>query len=163
MTDEDASPLRDDAAQPGVGAAIANAIGARNLMIIIITMPLVFLIVVMATLAIFGRPGGDTDGVDESQVVSASAPATLVQPDAAPPELTGVTPPSPAALTLDPAPLMLPAGADITSMALDANRLAVRVENKDGGGEIVVYDLASGAPVQRIKVVPQISPGGDDL
>jgi hypothetical protein len=162
MTDQQQSPFESVAPAAG-GASLAHAIGARNLMIIIITMPLVFLIVVMATIAVFGRPG---DGKEKSaageRVVAAVERPTLVQPEPAAPATAGVIAPSPASLSVAPAPLILPPGADIASMALDGDRLVLHIDGEDGG-EIVVYDLKTGAALSRIAVKRQVAADGGDL
>lgn len=161
MTDDDRSPLAPHGAPTAIGAWLAQAIGARNLMIIIVTMPLVFLVVVMATIAVFGRPGAGKDaGADLSMARAGGERETLAQPGPSAQGSTGVIRPSPASLTLDPAPLVLPPGADIASMALDGDRLVLSVEGEEGG-EIIVYDLASGAMVQRIEVVREIAADGE--
>lgn len=133
--------------------SLAHAIGARNLMIIIITMPLVFLIVVMAVISIFGRPGDNNDP-RLAPVASATGLETLSQP------LGGVTTPSAVAYAISPAPLVVPEGASISSMALDGDRLVMRVEGV-GDGEIIIYDLARGAVVQRIPVMAQLASDAD--
>lgn len=158
MNQEEQSPFEKDAAPVASGGSLAHAIGARNLMIIIITMPLVFLIVVMATIAVFGRPGADRDASDAAGRVA----ATLAQPAPAAADDEGVVAPSLASLKVDPAPLILPPGADITTMALDGNHLALRIISKDGG-EIVVYDLSTGAVLSRLAVKRQVETdsGGD--
>lgn len=161
MNRQDKSPFERNAAPTAIGASLAQAIGARNLMIIIVTMPLVFLIVVMATIAVFGRPGAGKDaGADLGMARAGGERETLAQPGPSAQGSTGVTAASPASLTLDPAPLVLPPGAEISSMALDGDRLVLSVDGKDGG-EIIVYDLASGAMVQRIKVVREIAADGE--
>lgn len=162
MTDQQQTAFEASPAPETAGRSLASAIGARNLMIIIVTMPLVFLIVVMATIAIFGRPGADkAQTADAERVVAAVDRSALAQPAPAAP--AGVIAPSPASLALAPAPLILPPGADITSMALDGNRLAVRIDGKDGGA-IVVYDLASGTAVQSIEIKRQVAAdSGEDL
>lgn len=154
MTQEESS-FEEGAVPARSGGSLAHAIGAHNLMIIIITMPLVFLIVVMATIAIFGRPGAGK----ESSAAVERVVATLAQPEPVAAGTAGVVAPSPASLKVDPAPLILPPGADITAMALDGNHLALRIINKDGG-EIVVYDLSTGAALSRIAVKRQV--GADD-
>jgi hypothetical protein len=65
------------------------------------------------------------------------------------------------ALAAEAAPLVLPRGAIVGAMALDGDRLALRVEGETGG-EIVIYDLTRGAVVQRIKVSPQQSVVADE-
>lgn len=123
------TPCEEQAGAPAnapMGAIpLANAIGARNLLIIIVTMPLFFLLVVLATLAIFGGPGA-------RRPEKAAAEAEIARPD-------------------QPAPISLPAGASIAAMTLDGDRLALAVETETGG-EIVVYDLARGAVLLRIEM-----------
>lgn len=128
-------------------ASIANKIGVRNLLIIIVTMPLVFLIVVMAALSIAGKPGKKEDAVVAGAVLSTPADiAVLDQPSRS---ALAATPAS--LFAGDPAPLVLPSGGKIGSMALDGDRLVLRVDSAQGG-ELVVYDLARGDVIQRIKV-----------
>lgn len=130
---------------PSGALPLAQAIGTRNLIIIIITMPLVFIIVVMATLMIFGRPGDREQSANPDAVRSVPLAQTLdslEQPGA----------PAHAPTLAGGAPLALPAGASIGAMALDGDRLAVRLDGP-GGGEIVIYDLARGEEIRRIRVL----------
>ncbi len=130
---------------------LAAAIGARNLIIVIITMPLAFVAVVAASLALFGKPGDETKS---SKVVrSVASESVLVQPP------QSVTPP--AAVSAAPSgPLILSAREDIAAMALDGDRLALRLKGPSGGS-IVIYDLASGAEIKRIRVIENpVSEGG---
>lgn len=141
-------------ASPG-GLPLAQAIGTRNLLIIIITMPLVFLVVVLGTITIFGRPGAEREAAPEERVsieLNRDMETLAVPPSA----LQQAAAPSDIALSIDPAPLILPAGAGISSMAIDGDRLVLRVED-EGGGEIVIYDLKKGAPVQRIRVMEELA------
>lgn len=153
-------------AEAGAFTRIAEAIGTRNLYIIIAAMPVVFLIIVIAIVSALGQPGskGEKSAAGEGSVLSqpAETVSTLEQPPAASTsEALAVVPTSAAAA--DPAPLVLPRGAHVGAMALDGDRLALRVEGENGG-EIVIYDLTRGAVVQRIRVTPQQSaPGGEGL
>src|SRR5262245_46256776 len=126
--DEKTPPMRaiaPESAPPGAGV-LANAIGARNLMIVIVTMPLVFLIVVMATITIVGRPGDRDEGRAKGAVHSVPADvAVLEQPAALGRGAAGAA--SASLLSGDPAPLALPRGAKIASMALDGDRLVLRI------------------------------------
>jgi hypothetical protein len=49
--------------------------------------------------------------------------------------------------------LELPAGAEVKSISVNGDRLAVHYE-APGGAAIAVLDLASGAVVRRVEVVP---------
>ncbi len=132
-----AAPAADEAQG---GLPLARAIGTRNLIIIIVTMPLVFIFVVLGVIAIAGDPG-------KRGTRAAGAPETLAQPAA----YRGAVEPLQTALPPAAAPLLLSEGERIGAMALDGDRLAIRIED-DGGGEIVIYDLAAGAPLQTIPV-----------
>lgn len=139
--DDPRRPAPADEAQGGL--PLAQAIGTRNLIIIIVTMPLVFIFVVLGVIAIAGDPGKR-----EARAAAAeSAPAEIEQPA----RYRGALEPLQACLPQSGAPLMLPEGAQIGAMALDGDRLAIRIET-DSGGEIVIYDLRAGAPLQTIPV-----------
>jgi hypothetical protein len=127
----------------------ANRIGARNLLIIIVTMPLAFLIVVMGVIAVAGKPGKEEETVTAGAVRSTPAEYADVLEQ---PARQTVLPATPASLFAeDAAPLVLPEGAKIGSMTLDGDRLAVRID-RQGGGEILIYDIARGGVIQRIRV-----------
>ena len=59
--------------------------------------------------------------------------------------------PGQAALSID---LPVPAGAAVTAMSLDGNRLAVHLSGP-AGPEIAVIDLASGKVVANVRLKPQ--------
>jgi hypothetical protein len=59
--------------------------------------------------------------------------------------------PGQAALSID---LPVPAGAAVSAMSLDGNRLAVQL-NGPGGPEIAVIDLGSGKVVAHVRLKPQ--------
>ncbi len=141
MSDENDAP---EAAPTGF-AGFANAIGSRNLMIAIIAMPLVFIAVVTAAIAIFGRPEAD-EKVKSVEIGETSSVETLVQPRSATAALAAAAPPT----AVDP--IELEAGSDISAMALDGDRLALRISGPSGG-EIVVYDLGRAEIIRRIPVV----------
>ena len=123
--------------KPSAFEDLATSIGSRNLMIIIVTMPLVFVAVVATIIAVFG---GDEGEVASAPVEVLSEPA-LAQRSVG----RGAISPTPAGIALD-------AGDAIAAMALDGDRLAVRVEGP-GGAEVVIYDLAAGQVVQRIPII----------
>src|SRR5690554_6045244 len=122
MTGKDTNEAQEPAPAGGAGVPLAQAIGARNLIVIIIAMPLVFLAAVAAVILIAGPPKGRT-------AKPAPASAAVMPADA-------------------PAPLLLPEGGRIVALTLDGDRLAVNVE-APSGGQIIVYDLRAGA-VERI-------------
>ena len=128
--------------EPSGFANVATGIGSRNLMIIIITMPLVFVAVVMAIIAVFGRD-------DETEIAEApaSTPIEVLSEPRLPQRAAtaGALSPTPAGIALSP-------GAHVAAMALDGDRLAVRVEGP-AGAEVVIYDLAAGEVVQRIPII----------
>lgn len=122
------------AAPPEAGfGGLAQAIGTRNLWIIILTMPAVFLVAVAAIIAVFGRPGADSEAIRD---------AAAQTPPAA--ETAAVAAPAPL-----PEAISVPAGAAPGAIALDGDRLAVRLDGPDGV-EVVVYDLAKGEVVARV-------------
>lgn len=144
MSDAANDKAADSAPAPASGfMGVAGSIGARNLIVIIITMPLVFLLVVMATIALFGRPGAEKGDVRRSIVAE---PLEILDQPA---PLRAAAPASPAAASHDT--IALKPGEDISAMALDGDRLVLRVRG-EGGGEIIVYDLALGAIVRRVAV-----------
>ncbi len=120
-----ANEAEAEAASPSQFGSLAGSIGARNLIIIIIAMPFVFFFGVMGAIALFGKP-------NEAAPV-ATAPASLVA--------------SPSGS--DEAGVALPAGAAPGSIALDGDRLAVRMDGPDGV-VVVVYDLARGEVIARV-------------
>ncbi|MEE2691209.1 MAG: hypothetical protein VX640_06695 [Pseudomonadota bacterium] len=120
MTGKDTNEAQEPAPAGGAGVPLAQAIGARNLIVIIVAMPLVFLAAVAAVIMLAGPP-------KERKARTASVAAS-------PQDAT--------------APLLLPEGGRIVAMTLDGDRLAVNVD-APGGGRIVVYDLRTGA-VERI-------------
>lgn len=132
-------------------AAMASAIGTRNLLIIIVTMPLVFLIVVMAIIAFLG-PDEAREAATPGAVRSTPA-ATLEEPDVA--GRRAILPVPAAAERFEPA-IALPPGAEIGAMALDGDRLALRIDAADGG-MIVIYDLAQDAVIKTIPLTEERS------
>jgi hypothetical protein len=124
----------------GVGAMI----GTKNLLIAIVTMPFVFLIVVMTIISIFGAPDKDRSAKAPA-AISIPASVTLDQP-----ALTGQQAVAPIEASLPAsAAIVIPKGASAGAMSLDGDRLAVRIDG-ESGAMIVIYDLSKGEPVQII-------------
>lgn len=127
-------------APPTSADSVAAMIGTKNLKIIIITMPFVFMAAVAVFIAVFGRPGERAN----------AAMQTSLQSESVAPESLG-------GLSIPPLPvdgsdgIVLPKGAEIGSMAFDGDRLAVHV-TVPGGVMIVVYDLQKNIVVQTIPV-----------
>jgi len=165
-----------ETAMDGEGEALAprrtglvQAIGTRNLLIVIVTMPLVFLIVVMATIAIFGNPDDRDEGapVDAGKAeTSPQAPRhasgavasieRLEQPGNDRARLAKGAALSASAVSLDtfvadPAPIILPKNVKPTAIALDGDRIALHIEGPDGGA-IVLYDAVNGRVLQQIAI-----------
>ena len=116
-------------------------------MIIIITMPLVFLIVVMAIIGIFGKPKGGDDFAAAEEIQS--APIVSLEEPAAPSQ--SVVLPVPAAAAGDQPVISLPENSEVGAISLDGDRLAVRIDGEDGA-TIVIYDLRLDAVVKTIPV-----------
>lgn len=130
-------------------ASIASNLGAKNLLIIIVTMPFVFLVVVMAIIAIFG------DSKDDAQMADGATPGAVRSTPVASleePALAAgrrVTLPIVASDDALPSGIVLPEGSAAGAISLDGDRLAVRVDSVDGG-MIVIYDLTQNTVVQTI-------------
>ena len=126
-----------DVQAPDTGmGGLAQSIGARNLWIIILTMPAVFLVAVAAIIAIFGKPKTEED------VISGAAPDGAIEEvlPASGPSATGGSVGD--FIGIEP-------GAAAGAIALDGDRLAVRVDGP-GGGVVVIYDIAKGEEIARI-------------
>ena len=163
--DEDASPVDQlrrralrllqaaDEAPSGAGraphAAFAApaAVGpikpepARAFAVGVVTMPAVFIVVVMGALAIFGKPASGPgpeataakfDTLEQPASRSATA-ATLASAKSAP-------------------AIMLGEDRRVTGISLDGDRIAMHVESPIGS-EIVVYDYANGRVVASAPIV----------
>jgi len=126
-------------------SGFAASIGARNLMIIIVTMPLVFLMVVMGVIAVFGEANETRETAAPGAVRSTSAAA----PEAPAPPGQRTILPIPAAMDTKAQAIELPAGARAGAISLDGERLAVRVDAEDGA-MIFIYDLTKNAVVQTV-------------
>lgn len=134
---------------PPTAGSIAARIGAKNLLIIIVTMPFVFLVVVMSIIAIFGRP--DDDKIAAAPATVRSTPvAALEQPAAT--NGARATLPLPASIGDSAAAIALPAGGEAGAISLDGDRLAVRIESPEGA-MIVIYDLTTNAVIQTVPLV----------
>ena len=130
----------DDAPQapPSPFHAFAQNIGARRLMIAIVAMPFFFILLLVAIIAVVGLP--EDEAADQA---AEGAPAVETAPDAA-------AAPAERVETMAPSPALAPlSGAAPGAMALDGDRLAVRVERPDGA-VIVIYDLSQGAVTHEI-------------
>ncbi|GJL95065.1 MAG: hypothetical protein DHS20C05_14700 [Hyphococcus sp.] len=129
-------------------SGVAAMLGTKNLLIIIVTMPFVFLVVVMTIIGIFGRPGADEDRTVEAATTSVRSTAveTLEEPSVAGQRV--ILPVTASTGDLSSA-IALPAGAQAGAISLDGDRLAVRIDTDDGA-MVVIYDLAKGAAVQTI-------------
>ncbi|MBB5518324.1 hypothetical protein [Amphiplicatus metriothermophilus] len=124
MPAENAPDSRREDAPPSGALPIASVIGARNLLIIIITMPLFFLGAFLAALFIFGPK-------EAREAARADAPARAAFPEPR-------------------QPIALPAGARVSAMTLDGDRLALSVETEAGASRVIIYDLAAGAVAAEI-------------
>lgn len=123
MSADQTSPAGETAQDPpsGGGLPLARAIGTRNLLIAIFTMPLVFLAAVLAIIVFAGKPAREARAAGEAVAAPVSAP------------------------------VLLPEGGRIVAMNIDGDRLVLHVEH-DGGGDIIVYDLAKGRTLRTVPV-----------
>lgn len=144
---DDESPLEFREAAPSA-SSVASMIGTKNLLIIIVTMPFVFLVVVMAIIALFGGSDDAVETASPGAVRSVPAAEALEEPAA---NAQRVVLPIPAATDGALAGITLPAGAEAGAISLDGDRLAVRVESEDGA-MIVIYDLAQNAVIQTVPI-----------
>ncbi|MEZ5895197.1 MAG: hypothetical protein R3C51_02240 [Parvularculaceae bacterium] len=129
---------------------------ARSIMLAALTMPAVFIVVVLASIAVFGQPQSD---VATPAAKTASADTVLEQP------ARGAVSPSNVALQSDAfyaAPVMLDADARVTSISLDGDRVAMHVESA-GGVEIIIYDLTRGRTVAAVPIKMSAAAGADHL
>ncbi|WP_425410263.1 hypothetical protein [Hyphococcus sp.] len=123
-TENDYAP--SPGAEPSKFGSLAHSIGARNLILIIIAMPFFFLVAVMGVIAVFGAPQKAAGG----ETIAGETPA--VSADA----------------------LSYPAGAAPGAIALDGDRLAVRIDGPDGV-TVIVYDLEKGEVIARVQLTAQ--------
>ena len=129
----DGAPKAAAGGGPNAGIGdIAAAIGTRNLWIIILTMPAVFLAVVAIIIVMFGKPGKET-GEDPAPQASTQS-AVSVSGD-----------------TAASAPISLRAGETIKSLTLDGDRLAATIVGPDGEF-VVIYDIGKGEEISRIGI-----------
>ena len=124
---------------------LAASIGTRNLLIAIITMPLVFIVVVIGIIAIFG------DKDDESQIAGTGPELVRSTPLVETLSEPALSPTNVVVAGTAPEAIILPQGADIGAMSLDGERLAVRIDGPDGA-MVVIYDLGLGAVVQTVPI-----------
>ena len=166
-TIEDIEVLSVD--EPSSFGSIADSIGTKSLMIAIVTMPLVFIVVVMGILAVFGKPG-ETPAATQSAVrsvaidqpvsdsVSNGPSNQLIEPALAsiPGQSPSLAPSLGQAQSVGgPIPgLLAPEDSDVKTMALDGNRLAVWYEN-DEGRAVIVYDLTTGAIIKTAPIITE--------
>ncbi len=146
-SDDMASDFRDAVPTP---SSVAGMIGTKNLLIVIVTMPFVFLVVVMAIISIFGRPD---DAVSDVNRVVQSIPisnGSLEEPALSEPQR--VVLPIAVAAEGTVGGITLPVGAEAGAMSLDGDRLALRIETPDGP-MIVIYDLVQNSVVQTVPLL----------
>ena len=167
--DRDRDILRgeqSDTPQGGFGR-VANSIGTRNLLTIILTMPLAFIAVVAGIIMTFGSPdknkvksisnGAVLSQLDTGTVDTGSEPTQPLSNQSTATDRSGssrVVLPIPAATATLGAAIALPVDATPGSIALDGDRLAVRVDS-EAGTNIVIYDLAAGQVVRSVPLVQQ--------
>ena len=127
-----------DGGYSGDDAAIVDDAASRRrvAMYLAVVAPLLFVAAIIASAAIVGEPRR----ADVAAANRAIEGDLLQQPAAQ------LTPVLSAGGAIEP-----PAGAQLTSMALDDARIALHFRG-DHSEEIIIYDLASGAPASRLVV-----------
>ena len=120
--------------------------GRQNIVIAIVTMPIVFWVVVMTSLALFGEPGVKPSIVNDHKAVSKD---TLVQP----PLYAGTGQITRASINTDATAISISGEAKVTAIALDGMQMAVYT-----GDEIIVYDLDAEQVRHRIPVRQSVLP-----
>jgi len=127
-------------AGPVLPSGIGAVIGTRNLLIIIVTMPLVFIVVVAGIIMLFGSP---RDKDSKQQTARSAVHSTPIEAgDAA---LAIAASAGSAANSV----IVLPDGAAAGAISLDGDQLAVRIDS-DEGAAIVIYDLTQSRVVQTV-------------
>ncbi len=135
------------AAYPGSHAddtASASPAPARAVMIGVVTMPAVFIVVVMGALALFGKPA--SNGVDSTRT---AAVETLAQPKGSP--ALGATFASAKSARAGALAITLGEDMRVANISLDGDRVALHVESPMGQ-EIVIYDYARGEVVAETPI-----------
>lgn len=128
----DPTPTENEPPSEGFGS-VAESIGTKNLKIAIVVMPFFFLLVTVVLIAMFG---GKDDAADASAAgFSASPSANLV---------------AGAGLEASVSPAVAPLSGG-GAIALDGDRLAVRVDGPDGI-VVLVYDITTGESIARVPV-----------
>lgn len=138
----------------GAPAAAASPAPARALMVGVVTMPAVFLVVVMVALALFGRPAPKTDEF----VAGYEAHDRLLQPSAQP--ATGASYSAARSQSPQSAGIEIAEDARISGIALDGDRVALHVEGPMGQ-EILIYDYQKGRMIAAAPI-ETASLGADD-
>lgn len=149
---EETSDGEEEVQAPLMGVhSFAEKIGSRNLMIAIVTMPLFFIGLLVLIIALVGLPEEEEaaavnpvlESLGAAPVATLSSSAPVIEESQIPAES------APAAIDELAGAITIPEGASIGGMALDGDRLAVRIETADGP-IIVIYDLAQNTVVQTI-------------
>lgn len=117
----------------------AEAAPARALAIGIVTMPAVFLMIVLGALAIFGKPAAP------------SAEIATVEPEIAKLEQPVARRPAARATFASVGGFTLGEDEKIAAISLDGDRVALHVESP-AGAQIIIYDYRSGEIVSDQKV-----------
>ncbi len=153
MADRDTENREELAAGEGDAntfASVGGMIGTRNLLIIIITMPLVFLAAVAMIITIFGSPLEDNKGATRAGETVRSTAVESEEAASAQGRRTVLV--TPASTGVASAGIALPENMAAGAISLDGDRLAVRIDGEDGAS-VVIYDLVQGAVVQTIPIV----------
>ncbi len=136
-------------------SAAEDTAPGRALMVGVVTMPAVFLVVVLLSLSLFGRPAPRTGSSPARAAVD-----TLVQP--AQKQATGATFSSTGRTTARIPAIHLDEDAKVADLALDGDRVALYVEGPMGR-QIYVYDYALGRMISETPIETAALDAGDSL
>jgi len=154
----ESEPYVYDRSRPAAGFAAPAALGpvnappARAFAVGVVTMPAVFVVVVLVALALFGKPAANPEN-DE-----VAAFETLPQPSA-----RAATSATFAATTgFGNSAIGIGEDARIEGVSLDGDRIALHVESPNGA-EIVIYDYVAGRVVALAPIVTASIASNDGL
>ena len=141
---EDYGPYTRPSEEASDTVTAARTRPARALLVGVVTMPAVFVAVVVGAVAIFGAPAR------VEKTISAVQPTTLAQ--AEPARSAAAEPVFASAETVGVNSIMLKPGTQIRSIALDGDRIALEIDGPGGPG-IKVFNYRAGREIAFAPIV----------